>query len=429
MEDAPMSALTTFHLSRLLGLRVISTTNESIGIIRDLLINNTPDIQDPDEPFRPRIVSVKIGSKTKPVYLDFTYFEIRRDNGKYSVICSNKQQLTSETVSGFLPLKESILDKQIVDLNGRKLVRVNDVRLAIISTGTYVVAVDVGVEGLLRRLGVSKISKSLSSILGWQVPSKFILWDDVDTLDESNMNIRLGKPFAKLKTLHPSDLADIIEDLGRSSRAAVFSTLDEEQAADVLEEMEPKSQVDLIESLSVAKAADVLEKMPADEAADILDLLEDDKAELLLQEMDAESSEEVRELLEYSGRSVGSIMSTDFMSFHENETVEQALISIRETKPEEPALYNLFIVSHSGKLMATVSLRDLIISDSGVVLKNIMRRNPPSVMDNDKLDSLAELVSKYNMHSVPVVNNNNTLEGMVVIDDIVDDLLGARKTR
>ena len=238
----------------------------------------------------------------------------------------------------------------------------------------------------------------------------------MDTLDASNLNIKLGKPFAKLKTLHPSDLADIIEDLGRSSRTAVFSTLDEEQAADVLEEMEPKSQVDLIESLSVAKAADVLEKMPADEAADIIDLLEDDKAELLLQEMDAESSEEVRELLEYSNRLVGSIMSTDFMSFHENETVDQAMASIREAKPEEPALYNLFVVTHSGKLMATVSLRDLVVSDPKMVLREIMRRNPPAVMDNDKLDSLAEIVSKYNMHAIPVVNNHNMLEGMVVIE-------------
>ena len=137
----------------------------------------------------------------------------------------------------------------------------------------------------------------------------------------------------------------------------------------------------------------------------------------------------VRELLEYSNRLVGSIMSTDFMSFHENETVEQALASIRETKPEEPMLYNLFVVTHSGKLLATVSLRDLIVSEPAVVLRQIMRKNPVSVEDNDKLESLAEIVSKYNLLAVPVVNRFEVLEGMVVIDDIVDDLLGARKTR
>jgi len=114
MEDAPMSALTTFHVSRLLGLRVISPGNEPVGIIRDLLINNAPDNQEPDEPFRPRIVAVKIGSKTNPVYLDFTYFEIRRDNGKYSIICSNQQKLTSETVSGFLPPGHMLLPLMLV---------------------------------------------------------------------------------------------------------------------------------------------------------------------------------------------------------------------------------------------------------------------------------------------------------------------------
>jgi len=424
-----MTAITTFYLSHLIGSDLLTAEQISIGRILDLLIVNEPDNLTPGEPLRPRIAAVKTGSKTSPIYYDFHNVEVLRDNRKFSVVCRQENQLTSAQVRSFLPLKENILDKQIVDLNGRKLVRVNDIRLATVSTGTFVVAVDVGMEGLLRRLGFVRTIKTILSVFGLQIPAKFILWDDVDTLDASNFNIRLGKSHAKLQTLHPSDLADIIEELGRSSRTAVFSNLDEEQAADVLEEMEPKSQVDLIESLPVAKAADVLEKMPADEAADILDLLEDDKAELLLQEMDTESSDEVRELLEYSDRSVGSIMSTEFMSFHDNETIEQALASIRELKPDEAVLYNLFVVAHNGELKATVSLRELVISDPGTVLKNIMRTNPVYVRDNDKLDSLAEIISKYNMLAVPVVNNNNTLEGMVVIDDIVDDLLGKRKTR
>jgi magnesium transporter len=296
-------------------------------------------------------------------------------------------------------------------------------------SGTYVVAVDIGAEGRLRRLGIAETAKVIASLVRLPIPSKFILWDDVDTLVASNMNIKLGKPLSKLKTLHPSDLADIIEELGRNERSDVFNSLDEEQAADVLEEMEPKLQVDLIESLSLAKAADVLEKMPADEAADIIDLLHGDKAESLLNEMDIEVSSEVRELLEYSDKRIGSIMNTDFVSFHEDETVAQALTFIRETKPEEPLLYNLFIVTHSGKFIATVSLRNLVVSEHGTLLKDIMRKNPISVFDNDKLDSLAEIVSKYNLLAVPVVNKNQVLEGMVVIDDIIDDLLGARKTR
>ena len=408
-------------------MKIFSRDNEVIGRVLDLLVFSDPSLSD--EPSRPNVVAVKTGSKSHPVYYSFSNFEIGRNKDAIVIHCSKKQFIEDEDIAKYLPLKENILDQQIVDINGRKLVRVNDVRLASIASGTYVVAVDVGAEGLLRRLGVAESVKTIASLVRIPVPSKFILWDDVDTLDSANLNIKLGKPLTKLQMLHPSDLADIIEEMGRSSRTTVFNSMDEEQAADVLEEMDPKLQVDVIESLSLAKAADLLEKMPADEAADIIDLLENDKAESLLNEMDKETSTEVRELLEYSNRLVGSIMSTDFMSFHENETVEQALATIREAKPEEPLLYNLFIVTHNGKLLATVSLRNLVVSEPSVILKDIMRKNPVSVEDNDKLDSLAEIVSKYNLLAVPVVNQYQMLEGMVVIDDIIDDLLGARKTR
>ena len=422
-----MTALTTFYLSQILGMKIFSRDNEVIGRVLDLLVFSDPSFSD--EPSRPNVVAVKTGSKSHPVYYSFSNFEIGRNKDTIVIYCSKKQYVEDETIAKYLPLKENILDQQIVDINGRKLVRVNDVRLASITSGTYVVAVDVGAEGLLRRLGVAESVKTIASLVRLPIPSKFILWDDVDTLDSANLNIKLGKPLTKLQMLHPSDLADIIEEMGRSSRTTVFNSMDEEQAADVLEEMDPKLQVDIIESLSLAKAADLLEKMPADEAADIIDLLENDKAESLLNEMDKDTSTEVRELLEYSNRLVGSIMSTDFMSFHENETVEQALTTIRETKPEEAMLYNLFVVAHNGKLIATVSLRNLVVSDPSVILRDIMRKNPVSVEDNDKLDSLAEIVSKYNLLAVPVVNQYQMLEGMVVIDDIVDDLLGARKTR
>ncbi|MEI8046466.1 MAG: CBS domain-containing protein [Bacteroidota bacterium] len=422
-----MTALTTFYLSQILGMKIYSRDNEVIGHVLDLLVYSDSSLTD--EPIRPNVVAVKTGSRAHPVYYNFSYFEINRQNNKIVILCNKKQHVEDEEYNKFMPLKERILDQQIVDLNGRKMVRVNDVRLASIASGTYVVAVDVGVEGLLRRLGVAESVKIIASLVRLPVPSKFILWDDVDTLDTSNLNIKLGKPLTKLQMLHPSDLADIIEEMGRSERTSVFNSLDEEQAADVLEEMDPKLQVDVIESLSIAKAADLLEKMPADEAADLIDLLESEKAELLLNEMEKEASGEVRELLEYSNRSVGSIMSTDFISFHENETVEQALATIREAKPEDSMLYNLFVVTHNGKLLATVTLRNLVVSEPSVVLKDIMHKNPVSVEDNDKLESLAEIVSKYNLLAVPVVNQYQVLEGMVVIDDIVDDLLGARKTR
>ena len=423
-----MTALTTFYLSQILGVKAFTEKKEYLGIIRDLLILNEPENPFLKEPFRPRVMAVVTGTKTEPVYYDFRFFELLRENNRFQVICQKLQKLDEESVESYLPLRESILDKRIVDLSGRKLVRVNDIRLVSLKAGTFVVAVDVGIKGKLRRLGLADLVKRVYSLFGRQLQAKFILWDDVGTLDASDLNLRLGKPLTKLQTLHPSDLADIIEELGRNSRKMLFSNLDEEHAADVLEEMEPKTQVDLIENLPVEKAADVLEKMPADEAADILDLLNDDKAELLLREMDAETSEEVRELLEYSDRLVGSIMNTDFISFHENETVAQALQVIRDNQPEEQTLYTLFVVGYNGKLLATLSLRDLILAGPDVMLGDIMKKNPVSVKDTDKLSSLAEIVSKYNLLALPVINDKEMLEGMVVVDDILFDLLNEKKT-
>lgn len=424
-----MTAITTFYLSRVLGLKVFGTNGEYFGKLNDLLIETGADGQFVGEPYRPRVVSARVVKNKEITCLDFNQFIVTKTNNRYSIECKEPRIIADEDAFDFLLLKANVLDKQIVDLNGRKLVRVNDVRLVAVKDGTYAVAVDVGTEGLLRRIGIVKPLKMFFSLFNITIPSKFILWDDVEAVDYSNYNIKLGATFKKLNTLHPSDLADIIEELGKHSRTHVFNNLDEERAADVLEEMEPKSQVDIIENMTIDKAADVLEKMPANEAADILDMLEDDRAELLLREMETETSDDVRELLEYEDREVGSIMNTDFLAFAETDTVEKVLQVIRSEKPEVEVLYNIFIVNEIGKLTASFSLRDLVVSEPTIKLTDIMNKKHIYVHDDDPLDRLAEIVSKYNLLSVPVVNSDNELLGMVVIDDIVEDLMGKRRTK
>ncbi|MDP4289534.1 MAG: CBS domain-containing protein [Bacteroidota bacterium] len=424
-----MTAITTFYLSRIIGLKVFATDGQFLGKLIDLLIETGADGQFVGEPYRPRVVAARIIKNGIQTNLDFKHFAVDKTKGHYSISCKESRIISEEASLDFLLLKANVLDKQIVDLNGRKLVRVNDIRLVAVPDGTYAVAVDVGTEGLLRRIGIVKPLKKFFSLFNIAIPSKFILWDDVEAVDYSTYNIKLGTTFKKLNTLHPSDLADIIEELGTHSRAHVFNNLDEEKAADVLEEMEPKSQVDMIENMPIEKAADVLEKMPANEAADILDMLEEDKAELLLREMETETSEDVRELLEYEDNEVGSLMNTDFLAFSETDTVERVLQVIRSEKPEVEVLYNIFIINDSGKLAASLSLRDLVVSEPTVKLADIMNKKHVYVHDMDRLDRLAEIVSKYNLLSVPVVGAENELLGMVVIDDIVEDLMGRRRTK
>jgi len=204
---------------------------------------------------------------------------------------------------------------------------------------------------------------------------------------------------------------------------AFFHSLDEEMAADVLEEMEPDAQVDIIENLTIEKAADVLEKMPADEVADLLDELEDEKAEELLREMEHEASREVRELMEYEEREVGSLMSTDYVAFNENNTVDEVIRELRRLKPETNTIYSLFITDNKERLKATVSLRDLIISDPELQMRQIMNRQFPYVFDEDKTKSLAEMVQKYNLLAVPVVNKQMQMLGTVIVDDVIDELM------
>jgi CBS domain-containing protein len=371
---------------------------------------------------------IKVKIKKEDKYFSIQNFTINKINKKLYISCSQPIELSEEIVNNSLLLVDSIMDQQIVDLNGRKLVRVNDVRMVSLPMGTYAVAVDIGIEGLLRRIGIVKPVRWLLSLFGVTLPSKFILWDDVQAIDFNNLNIKLSKSYTKLHMLHPSDLADIIEDLGKQSSAEVFSALDEEKAADVMEELETNTQIHIIESLSVEKMADVLEKMPADEVADILDQLETDKAEMLLDEMETESSQEVRDLLEYADNSVGSLMTTDYLSFKLNTTVDEVINELRTKKPESAELYNLFVTETNDELIGTFTLRDLVVSQPQTIIGDIMKTEPISLLDDQKVDDIAEIISKYNLLAIPVVDQCNVIQGMVVIDDIVEDLIHKRKT-
>ena len=415
-----MAQMLTFYLSRALGRNIFLPDGTVIGKIKDFLVNF--DIT------KPKVTALKSIINKQEKYFDISHFEVSKIKGQYKFVCKKQSEYIVPKTGDFLDLKENFLDKQLVDINGRKLVRVNDIRIAIVPSGVYAVAVDVGTEGLLRRIGIAKPINFMLKPFNTCIPSKFILWDDVEAVDFSNFNVKLTKSSHKLKTLHPSDLADIIEELGKNARETLFGSLDEEHAADVLEELEPKAQAEIIETMTIERAADILEKMPADEAADLLEELEEDKAEALLNEMEKEASDEVRELLEYEADEIGSIMNNDYCFFYPENTVAEALLKIKNEKPEPQTLYSLFIVDKKERFISSITMRDLIIAEPENKLKEIMPRRAIFVYDTDKIDTLAEITSKYNMLAIPVVDDDNKLEGMVVIDDIVEDLLGKRKT-
>ena len=424
-----MTSQITFYLSQILGLNYVSENGTPLGRIRDFLIDPTPMPGAENEPVRPRVVAVRVKLDREVKILDFSSFEMKKFKRQLRIVCLELNRITPELFPNALWLAENILDKQIVDINGRKLVRVNDIRMVMIPSGTFAIAVDVGIEGLMRRYRIDKPIQTLLDLIKIDIPSKFILWDDIEAVDFNNSDIKLTKSLSRLNTLHPSDLADIIEDLDRASRTAVFASLDEERAADVLEELEPHAQIQLVESLPLEKMADVLELMPADEVADLLDALEDGKAERLLRDVEKEAAQEVRELLEYPAKYVGSLMTTDFYSFTENLTVAETLEELRLQQPEPAHIHTLIVTDKYERFLSAVSLGELILANPATRLGEIIKDNAVTVFDDDKVDSLAELVQKYNLLAVPVINKDRKMEGVVVVEDIVDDLLKRRKTR
>lgn len=406
-----MYLVSTFYLSRIIGSRLFGDEAEAIGRIADLAVDCSNE--------HPKLVGVRLRDGR---LLDSAVIDIIKDNGQYVFSCTEAREIEL-CGDNILFLDRDVQDRQIVDTDGRKVVRVNDLRFAITSRGTYLIAVDVGLEGLLRRLGVAKPLKGMLKAFGGSIPSKLILWDDVETIDSGRPGIKLSKQSSKLLTLHPSDVADIIEELDRTAQNSVFASFDEERAADVLEEMEPEARLNIIESMSEEKAADLLEKMPSDEAADILDALHDEKAEKILREMNKETSEEVRELMEYPEDTVGSIMSTDFISFSTDLTVNDVFAQLRQIKPESDMINYLYVVDRNERLIATVALRDLVISDPETRLKEVMNREFISVYDDDDIETLNEIVYKYNLLAVPVTDKDDFLLGIVVVGDVVDNLL------
>lgn len=413
-------AISTFYFSGLLGTEVKFQSQKVHGRLQDLIVDVSR--------VRPQVTAARVRFGGQSILINFSCMTIGKQGSRYTITCGRIEDPPREMARP-LDVAKHILDKQIVDIDGRKLVRVNDIRLASLSTGLFIVAVEVGLEGLLRRLALERPIESVLRIFGKTLPNDVILWDDVATINPSHEGLRLSKSHEKLSLLHPSDLADILEDLDHKTQAQVFAALDEENAADVLEELEPHAQINVLESMTVEKAADVLEKMPADEAADILDDLDERHAEELLSEMEDEASQEIRELMEYPENTVGSLMSTEFLSFNEHMSTGETIEELRRLRPDSDAIYYLYVLDDSSRLVASVSLRDLVTAPPDTKLHEIMNSKVIKVEDYDRIDLLADVLGKYNLLAVPVVDKTQKMLGIVIIDDIVENLLKARKRR
>jgi len=321
-----------------------------------------------------------------------------------------------------LYLAQDVLDKQIIDTTGVRVVRVNDLELVRANGHFYVANVDIGQLGLLRRLGLARMAQWLARRFGHKVRSGIISWDDMELLP-GDQTMRLRVLSDKVAELHPADLAEIISDLSRVESSRFLESLDVETVADTLEEVEPDFQASLIEGMADKKVADVLEEMAPDEAADLLAELPKDRSQELLELMGDEEAKDVRKLLAYPVDTAGGIMTTEFAAVRPNFTVEQAIASLQEAADEVETMYYVYVTDSEGHLTGVFSLKDLVLARPRTPVAEFMHRRVVSVKLRDSQDEVARIVAKYDLLAVPVVDDQGRLQGIVTAEDALDKII------
>ncbi len=322
--------------------------------------------------------------------------------------------------AGGLLLGRHLLDRQIVDLHGNKVVRVNDLLLAESDSRLRLTDVDVSQRALLRRLGLERTAQRFVGMLGSGLPERTIPWTYVAPLEMHSPDVKLTVTQTQLAELHPTDIADIIEQVDPQHRERLLDILGAFTAAESLSEVDPGKMADVLEDITETRAADILEIMPPDEATDILALLPRDKAERLLNIMGVRESRVIRELLGYSEDTAGGRMTTEYLAVPSHYTASECIYFLRRNAPDAETVYYLYVLDDEGRLKGVISLRDLLTASPDARVEDFMRRDVISVNVEDDQEMVADVISRYNLLALPVVDDGNILKGIITVDDMID---------
>ena len=324
----------------------------------------------------------------------------------------------------YLYLKQDLVDRQIIDLHGRKVVRVNDVDLEWLGRGAAhllrVAEVEVGLRGAFRRIFKGILPRTTLETLSRKLGAHSIPWQFVDVIEvDPARRVKLRIEYERLAEMHPSDLAEILEDLAPAERKAVFTALDEEVAAEALEEVDPKMQKSLLEKLDEEKIADIVEEMDPGAAADLLAELPEDQSDAILEEMEPEERQEVEELLEFDEDSAAGCMTTDFVCLGMDSTVAQAVQALRSFDGDPESVTAIYLLDEKQVLCGALSLARLVMAQPetrlAVLAESRVLSCPAALHQND----LAELFDKYNLHALPVVDALGRMVGEVQADHVI----------
>lgn len=404
------------YLTELVGLKVFDLKGRQIGRIKDAAL--VPLI-DPV-----RVDRYLVGG-------GWAWLTIRHDQVRtisLDGIWLRDEQLTPYHSDEYmLRMVRDLLDQQIIDVKGRKVVRVTDVTFEIRKQDDHellwVAEVDIGLRSIFRRLFQGLLPRRLIRKLQAPIPPNSIRWQFCNIVEaDPQRRLRLNISHELLEKMHPADLADIVEELSPEDREAIFAAIDSEVAAEALSEVDPEIQASILESLEAEKAADIIEEMAPDQAADVLAELEEETSEEILDEMETEPKAEVRELLEFEEDTAGGMMNTEYVVLHENATVADAMSALKGNEELLETLNTLFLIDSEERLAGVVPLARLFIAAGTTRLKDLSAEPVIKVVVDEKRDEVTELFDKYNLLTLPVVEEDGRLAGVITADDVISVL-------
>jgi len=404
-------------LSELLGATVRDATGNARGRVREV------SVAPQDHPTRVAFLVVRTANGERALRLN----SIKAAAGS-SVRSTDEASSWSgySPSDGLLLLKRDLLDQQIIDVHGRKVVRVNDVEIECTPVNGHllldVVAVDVGARGAIRRLSKGVVPSFTLRALLERIPPRVIPWQFVDLIEtDPARRVKLKIAYEGLSKLHPADIADIVEDLPPAEREAVFETIDEEVAAETLEELEPDVQTSVVESLDKERAADIVEEMDPDAAADLLGDLPEEEAGQILDEMRPEERQEVTQLLEFGEHTAAGRMTTEFVAVAETATVNDAIEALKTFEGSREALATIYLKGPGDRLVGSVPLVKIAISPASAGLSSLNEPYIACAPDTPQSE-VAALFDKYNLITLAVVDEHGRVAGIITADDVISML-------
>jgi CBS domain-containing protein len=404
------------YVSELLGKPVVDVDGKRVGRLEDLLASREEAMP------HPRLSAICVRTHAGSVVIAIEDVAVLMAPA-VSLVKHLKEAAPPPSREGDLLLARDVLDRQIIDIDGVRLVRINDLELTRVDQRYFVANVDVGMVGLLRRLGLGRAAERL-----WRRGGSTrgrLTWHAMEFLP-GDQPLRLKVPGNKIEELHPADLAEIISDLSRAESTRLLSALDIETVADALEEVEPEFQASLMKGLSRDRAADVLEAMAPDEAADLVAEMEPERRSELLPLVEKERAEEIKALLRHPVDTAGGIMTTEYLAVPDRLTASEVVNLLRKQADEVGTPYYIYITDEEGVLTGVLSLFNLLIARPEASLAEFMDRGVVSVPLRATQDEVARAVAKYNLMAIPVVDEGGRLVGIVTADDALDKIIPTR---